>query len=77
MEQRIRRHLIQILSYRTDLLDNIKPFLENLKNNNTNETFRINEEQFIPFINSFPKFQLETLHNHGVINEEKYTSLVR
>ena len=52
MEYQIWRQLIQMLSYRNDLFDIIKPFFEQLNNNNNknSEKFNINEEKHIPFL---------------------------
>ena len=44
MNVQIRRVLAQILFYRNDLNETIKPFFENLKNEN------INDEKYIPLL---------------------------
>ena len=46
MEIQIWKQLIQILSFRKDLIDTIKPFLEQFNNNNKNEKFNINKSNF-------------------------------
>ena len=62
---KIWRFLLQILSNRNDLIDTIKPFMENLNNNN------INDEKFLPFLQSISKTQLEVLANNQIISPEK------
>ena len=59
----IWRTLAQILLYRIDLIETIKPFFENLKN----ET--INNEKYIPLLKTFSKNQLEVLYQYGIIDE--------
>jgi len=66
MRIKIWTELIKILSYRKDLIDTIKPFLENLNNDN------INDEKFIPYLKSNSKYYLKLLRNNGIINKEKY-----
>ena len=56
MNVQIRRVLAQILFYRNDLIETIKPFLENLKNEN------INDEKYIPLLKTFSKDQLKLLY---------------
>ena len=46
MEIKIWRNLIQILSYRNDLIDIIKPFFDNLCNRNNNENFQNQDEKY-------------------------------
>ena len=72
MEYHIWRHLIQILSYRKDLIDIIKPFLEQLNSSINNEQFSINEEKHISFLKLLSSFQLEVLHEFELINEDIY-----
>ena len=43
MEFKIWNHLIQILSYRIDLIETIKTFMENLNNRNINDEHYILE----------------------------------
>ena len=62
---KIWRVLAQILFYRNDLIEIIKPFFENLKNEN------INDEKFIPLLKTFSKNQLKALYENGIISEEK------
>ena len=61
---KIWRELSQILYYRNDLIEIIKPFFGNLKNEN------INNEKFIPFLKQFPKSRLEVLYQNGIITEK-------
>ena len=77
MEYHIWRHLIQILSFRNDLIETIKPFFEQLTNNNNQETFTFNEEEkHTPFLRSLDKFQLKILHEYGIIDGELYGNIV-
>ena len=62
---KIWRTLTQILLYRNDLIEIIKPFFENLKNEN------INDEKYIPVVKTFSKNQLEVLYENGIISEDK------
>ena len=54
-----------MLFYRNDLIETIKPFFENLKNEN------INDEKYIPLLKTFSKDQLKVLYQNGIITEEK------
>ena len=72
MEYHIWRQLIQILTFRNDLIDTIKPFFGQLSYNNNNEKFNINEEKHIPFLKSLLSFQLEVLHKFEIIDEVIY-----
>ena len=65
MNVKIWRVLAQILFYRNDLIEIIKPFFENLKNEN------INDKKFIPLLKTFSKDQLEVLYQNRIIMEEK------
>jgi len=71
MEYKIWRQFIQILSFRSDLIDVIKPFFEELKNNNNNNKFYFNEknEEKFAFLNSLFDYQLELLEDNGILNE--------
>ena len=60
MEYHIWKNLIQILSYRNDLVDTIKPFFEELNNKNNNEKYNIHQEKHIQFLKLFSNFQLNT-----------------
>ena len=64
-----------MLSFRNDLIDTIKPFFGQLANNNNNEKYNINEEKYIPFLNSLLNFQLEVLHKYEIIDEEIYAAI--
>ena len=66
MHEKIWRVLTQILLYNNDSIELIKPFFENLKNEN------INDKKFIPFLGTFSKHQLEVLYQNGIITEEKF-----
>ena len=70
MQMKIWRCFIQILSYRRDLIDIIKPFMENLQNNN------INKEKYLPFLKRISTYELAVLHQHGILKEENYQSLI-
>ena len=70
MNIQIWRVLAQILFYRNDLIKVIKPFLENLKNEN------INDEKFISFLKTFSKDQLEVLYKNKILTEEKFNSVL-
>ena len=69
MKEKIWRILAQILNHRNDLIDIIKPFFENLNNNN------INDEKYIPLLKTFSKDQLECLYQNGIIKEEFYSHM--
>ena len=68
--------MIQILSFRNDLIDTIKPFLDQLNNNIKKEKYQIKEEKHIPFLQSFSNFQLEALHKYAIIDEKIYSNIV-
>ena len=70
MNAQIWGELAQILFYRTDLIEVIKPFFENLKNEN------INDEKYIPLLKTFSENQLESLYQNGIISEEKINLLL-
>ena len=70
MKVQIWRVLAQILFYRNDLIETIKPFFENLKNEN------INDEKYIPLLKTFSKNQLEVLYQNVIITEEKLNLLI-
>ena len=70
MIAKIWRFLAQILNYRNDLIKIIKPFFENLKNEN------INDEKYFPFIKTFSKFHLEVLYQYGIVPEAKFNLLI-
>ena len=63
MHQKIWRNLIQILYYRNDLADIMRPFFENLKNENIKKT------KYIPFLRTFSINQLEVLYKKKIIAE--------
>ena len=75
MEQKIWRHFLEILIFRRDLIDIIKPFLENLKNSQTNEQFSIQDPKFLPYLKSLRAYQLELLHKYDIINYDIYSTL--
>ena len=70
MIAKIWRVLAQILFYRNDLIEAIKPFFENLKNEN------INDEKYIPLLKTFSNDQLKVLCQNGIIIEEKLHLLI-
>ena len=67
--------MIQMLSFRNDLIDTIKPFFEELNNNN-NEKYNINEEKHIPFLKSLSQFQLIILCNYNILDTNIYIAVV-
>ena len=69
MNVQIWRVLAQILFYRNDLIETIKPFFVNLKNEN------INDEKYIPLLKKFSEDQLEVLYQNTIITEEKFNLL--
>ena len=70
MNVKIWRVLAQILFYRNDLIEIIKPFFENLKNEN------INDEKYIPLLKTFSNDQLEVLYHNGIITEKNFNLLI-
>ena len=70
MNIKIWRVLAQILFYRNDSIEIIKPFFENLKNES------INDEKYIPLLKTFSKGQLKIVYQYGIITEEKFNLLV-
>ena len=70
MNENIWRVLTQILDGNNDLIKIIKPFFENLKNNN------INDEKYISFLKSLPKEHLEVLYQYEIITEGKFKLLM-
>ena len=64
MKAKIWRVLAQILFYRNDLIEIIKPFLD-LKNEN------INDKKYIPLLKTFSKDRLKALYENGILSEEK------
>ena len=67
---KIWRILVQILFYNNDLNEIIKPFFENLNNEN------INDEKYISLLETFSKNQLEVLYGNKIMKEEKFNLLV-
>ena len=67
---KIWRVLAKILFYRNDLIEVIKPFFENCKNEN------INDEKYIPLLKTFSNDQLKVLCQNGIIIEEKLHLLI-
>ena len=61
---KIWRVLAQILFFRNDLIETIKPFFENLKNEN------INDEKYISFLKTFSKDHL-ILYQNRIISGKK------
>ena len=70
MNERIWRVLTQILYYNKDSIEVIKPFYENLNNEN------INDEKYVPFLKTFSKSQLAFLYQNEIITEVNYNLLV-
>ena len=68
---KIWRALAQILFYRNDLIETIKPFFENLNNEN------INDEKYIPLLlKTFSKYQLKALYENEIIAEETFNLFI-
>ena len=74
MIAKIWRVLAQILFYRNDLNETIKPFFENLKNENI--FININDKKYIPLLKTFSIYQLKALYENGIISEEKFNLLI-
>ena len=70
IETKIWWELTKILTYRTDLIDVLKPFMCFLNSHN------INDEKYISFLHSYSKFQLKLLFKNGILSEERFNSLV-
>ena len=70
MIAKIWRVLAQILFYRNDLIETIKPFFENLKNEN------VNDEKYIQLLKTFSFDQLKVLYQNKIITEEKLNLLI-
>ena len=70
MKVKIWRTLAQILFYRNDLIETIKPFFDNLKNEN------INDEKYIPLLKTFSKEQLKALYENEIITEETFNLFI-
>ena len=67
---KIWRVLAQILFYRNDLVGILKPFFENLKNEN------INDEKFIPYLKTFSKDQLKVLNENRIMTEKQFNLFI-
>ena len=67
---KIWRGLAQILYYRNDSIEILKPFFENLKNEN------INDDKFTPLLKTFSRYQLDILYQNEIITEEKFNLLI-
>ena len=61
--------LTQILCHRNDLVYIIKPFFANLKNEN------INDQKYLPLLETFPKYQLEALYQNGIISRNEFDEI--
>ena len=70
MNHQIWMRLSQILFYRNDLIEIIKPFFENLKNEN------INDEKYNSLLKAFPENVLKLLNHKGIITEEKFNLII-
>ena len=77
MQDQIWRHLIQILSFRNDLINTLKPFFGQLigNNNNNKEKYNINEENTFLFLNHYPAFNLKFYTNIKLLMK-KYIQLL-
>ena len=69
MKIEIWRVLTQILCYKNDSIEIIKPFFENLKDEN------INDKKFIPLLKTFSKYQLKALYKNKILTEETFNLL--
>jgi len=76
MEQKIWRKLIQILSYRNDLIEKNKLLIRELYNKSNNQIYDLNDEKYVSFLKTLPKYYLEVLHNNGIIEDQKYLLLI-
>ena len=76
MEQKIWRNLIQILAYRNDLIGKNKPFMEQLYNKSINKAYDLNDDNYISFLQTLPRFHLEVLHTNGIIEDKKYLKVL-
>ena len=56
--------------YHNDSNELIKPFFENLKDEN------IHDEKYIPLLKTFSKFQLDVLYQNEIITEEEYNLFI-
>ena len=70
MKEKIWRFLAQILYYRNEAVDIIKPFYENLNNNN------INNHNNIQILKTFSHNLLKFLYEKDIITKENFTSLI-
>ena len=66
MKAKIWKELAQILYFQNGLVDIIKPFFENLNNNN------INDERNLPLLKTFSRYQLEILYKEKIIPESNH-----
>ena len=73
MELKIWKHFIEILTYRNNLTDTIKPFMQNLKTGN--EIYNISDKKYFSFIKNLSSYQIELLLKSKIINED-YKSLL-
>ena len=71
MREKIWRILAQLLYNHNDSLNILKPFFENLKNDN------INDEKYIPFLKTFSKYQLENLYQNRILTDKIYSYLLK
>ena len=69
-QYQIWKFFTQILCHRNNLTNVLKPFFENLKNEN------INDDKNIPFLKSLSIFQLYTLYESEIITKAKLFSLL-
>ena len=69
-QYQIWKFFTQILCHRNNLTNVLKPFFENLKNEN------INDDKNIPFLKSLSLFQLYTLYESEIITKAKLSSLL-
>ena len=69
MELKIWRVFIQILYDRNETAKVLKPFFQQLRNQN------IDDDKYISFLKTFSKSQLQVLSQNGIISEEKFNSI--
>ena len=70
MKGKIWRVLTQLLCNRNGSSDCLKPFFENLNNEN------INDKRNFSLLQSFSKYQLEVLYNNHILSEENFLLLI-
>ena len=70
MKSQIWRILAQILYYRNDLASILRPFFQNLENEN------INDKKYNSLLKTFSHSQIEVLYQNRFITEENFNSIM-